>query len=317
MATHTLENHTLKLVINERGGVIDAFQYTYNNGCEYVCNQGEEHAFDILRPRTKLSEHSAAEASMFPMVPMVNRIRGNSFEWQGRQVTLPINSQVDPDFFLHGDGWLTQWQLCRQNPQELWLELVMTSDIKSVCHYQAKQRFQLEQDSLIVTMTVTNLSEEAFPFGAGFHPFFYCLPDTQVQFSALGVWREDATYLPSDYTTAISTVFDFEQAKPIPNAWINNGYRMDKSGVTATLNHNNGLRVTLTSPCHYLQVYKPEGQAGFLCLEPQSQAVNAHSELASLATTPFDTTKNHESLTILAPKQSMQITMTIKVQATL
>ncbi|MEZ9026131.1 aldose 1-epimerase [Vibrio cyclitrophicus] len=313
MAIHTLENDTLKLIINELGGVIDAFQYTHNN----KCNQGEEHAFNILRPRTKLSENNAGEASMFPMVPMVNRIRGNSFEWLGHQITLPIHSQIDPDFFLHGDGWLTHWQLCRQNQQELWLELAMTSDIKGVCHYQAKQRFQLEQDSLIVTMTVTNLSEEAFPFGAGFHPFFHCLPDTRVQFPALGWWREDATYLPIDYTSVIPPIYSFERAKPIPKIWLNNGYRLDKSGVKATLKHGNGLLVTLISPCNYLQVYKPIGPASFLCLEPQSQAVNAHACLSSFRTSNDNSIHESLGLTILTIHQSMQLTMTIKIDSSL
>ncbi|MGR5179261.1 aldose 1-epimerase [Vibrio parahaemolyticus] len=305
MATHTLENDKLKVVINELGGVIDAFQY------------GREHPLDILRPRTEFGVSSTGEASMFPMVPMVNRIRGNRFEWLGRQVVLPINQQVDQDFFLHGDGWLSRWQLCQQNSKEGWLEIAMTSDIEGVCHYQAKQGYQLQQDSLTITMTLTNFGEEAFPFGAGFHPFFHCLPDTQVHFSALELWLEDAHHLPTEHTTAIPAVFNFEQEKALPKAWINNGYQMDKSGVNATLKHSNGLLITLTSPCRYLQVYKPEGNSNFLCLEPQSQAVNAHAFLPPLPLSNGNSIQEDLGLTILAPYQSMQITMTINVDDSL
>ncbi|MDN4711116.1 hypothetical protein QYZ44_18160 [Vibrio parahaemolyticus] len=87
MATHTLKNDMFNLVINERGGCIDCFQY-----------RGKK-PFDILRPRTALGNDSAGESGMFPMAPLVNRVRANRFNWRGKQVVLPINPQVDKDFF--------------------------------------------------------------------------------------------------------------------------------------------------------------------------------------------------------------------------
>ncbi|EMK3396588.1 aldose 1-epimerase [Vibrio parahaemolyticus] len=299
MATHTLKNDMFNLVINERGGCIDCFQY-----------RGKK-PFDILRLRTELGNGSAGESGMFPMIPLVNRVRANHFNWRGKQVVLPINPQVDKGFFLHGDGWLSQWKLSQENQTDGWIELELASSIDGVCHYYAVQRFHLIQNRLVVTMTLANQGTEDFPFGLGFHPFFSCLPDTKVTFPAFGVWLEDHCYLPCSYTTNIPPVFNFNKSKRIPEDWINNGYSMGEPGVVATIQHSNGLVITLTSPCEYLQVFKPKGQSNFLCLEPQSQAVDAHSYLP---TSSDDSATSNMGLVVLSPNQSMQIQMSIQVR---
>ncbi|EAS43158.1 aldose 1-epimerase [Photobacterium profundum] len=294
MAIHTLENGRLKVVINEMGGVIDVFTY------------GDERPFDILRPRIHDGTNFAGNSSLFPMLPMVNRIRDNQFDWQGRRVVLPINESVDSHFFLHGNGWLTQWQ-CQANAEceHTVLKLAMASDIEGVCHYEAEQTYKLDGDRLTITLCLTNIGDEVFPFGIGFHPFFHCLPDTLIKFSAQGIWLEDVHYLPTDFMEHIPDVFNFGQGKTIPTVWINNGYYLAEDGVNIILKHPNRVAVVVTSPCRYLQVYKPTGYSDFLCLEPQSQSVNSHKTLY------LDDSSN--SLSILAPHHSMHIVMTIKV----
>ncbi|MGF1724282.1 aldose 1-epimerase [Photobacterium nomapromontoriensis] len=306
MAIHTLENGQLKVVINETGGTIDAF--TYSN----------QSPFDILRPRLVDSTNFAGNSSSFPMLPMVNRIRGNQFTWQDRHIILPVNEAIDADFFLHGNGWLTQWR-CKTPPltastrslstntmlpHEPSLTLTMQSHIPDVCRYTAEQYFQLTHSGLTITLRLTNTGQQPFPFGLGFHPFFHCLPDTLVQFSAEGMWLEGTDYLPTDYMTPIPDAFNFSHQKPIPSMWMNNGYKVHEGGIKIRLQHPNGLSIQMVSPCQYLQAYKPEGDSDFLCLEPQSQHVNAHH------------CAHHDSLTILKPDESMSITMSITIQLT-
>ena len=50
------------------------------------------------------------EASSFPLVPYVNRIRGGRFTFRGREVRLAPNMAGDPSP-LHGQGWLDPWQV--------------------------------------------------------------------------------------------------------------------------------------------------------------------------------------------------------------
>lgn len=47
---------------------------------------------------------------MFPMLPMANRVAGNRFIFQGREIVLPRH-HADAHFFLHGDGWLQCWDI--------------------------------------------------------------------------------------------------------------------------------------------------------------------------------------------------------------
>ena len=48
---------------------------------------------------------------MFPMLPLANRVAGNRFIFQGREIVLPRH-HADAHFFLHGDGWLQRWDAC-------------------------------------------------------------------------------------------------------------------------------------------------------------------------------------------------------------
>lgn len=54
----------------------------------------------------------ATDASCFPLVPFANRVSGNRFVWQGREYQLQPNVEWDAHY-LHGDGWLGQWQCVR------------------------------------------------------------------------------------------------------------------------------------------------------------------------------------------------------------
>lgn len=292
MAIHTLENSKLKVIINEMGGVIDAFTY-----------RGEQ-PFEILRPRIKDGSNFAGNSGLFPMLPVVNRIRNNQFYWQGRHIVLPIHDGIDQEYFLHGDGWLTQWEYNIETNETGAQPLILTtkSKISGVCDYTAEQKYTLEDDRLILTLSLRNTGQEVFPFGIGFHPFFHCLPETLVKFHAQGMWFEDIHYLPTNYVRQIPELFSFTEEKLIPSMWINNGFHLSEDGINIKLNHQNGLTVSIMSSCRYLQVYKPEGLTNFLCLEPQSQHVDAHNS------------PHYDSLTILEPQESMVITMSIIVQ---
>lgn len=299
MAIHILKNGLLKVVINDEGGTIDAMTY------------GDKTPFNILRPRVEDGTCFAGNSSLFPMVPLVNRISNNQFWWENRLIKLPINKFVDANYFLHGDGWLTKWEkrelqkevsegeVLPLDQSELYLS--MHSNIEGICAYKAEQHYILEKNKLTIIMCLTNIGSVPFPFGMGFHPFFHCLPDTLVQFKATGFWLEDDNYLPTKYDTNIPDDFSFEKKKKVPEQWINNGYRMDDNGIDITLHHQDALTILVRSNCHFLQVYKPKGISNFICLEPQSQFVNAHNSPC------------HDSLTVLQYQESISILMSISV----
>ena len=63
----------------------------------------------LLRDTDPAQPWHPAQSALFPMLPLANRVAGNLFELWGEACALPA-SELDPDFFLHGDGWLQRWQ---------------------------------------------------------------------------------------------------------------------------------------------------------------------------------------------------------------
>ncbi len=282
--THTIENDYLRLTVSENGGAVSNLVYLPKE-------------FNVLRPSSDLS--FAGESGLFPMLPMANRISGNRFDWHGKSVNLPLHNYNDT-FFIHGDGWLNSWRREYELDNEQKIKLSSTSCIEGVCSYSAILCYALDANRLSITLKIINEGKEAFPFGAGFHPFFTIGDSSKLAFNAMGMWLEDENNLPTDYLSQIPEPFNFSELKSIPNMWINNGYRLVDS-CQFTLEHPNSVSINVTSPCQYLQVYKPQGVSSFICLEPQSHYVDAHS-CASL-----------ESLTILEPYQFMEVRMVMSV----
>ncbi|KHT61666.1 hypothetical protein RJ45_21360 [Photobacterium gaetbulicola] len=268
-----------------------------NGGCITSLTFGKHH---ILKPSptSSIAFPFAGQSAMFPMAPIVNRISNNQFEWQGRRFDLPLNG-TDPNFFLHGDAWLSQWHLIPESCCQNQLAITMQSSIPDVCCYKLIQTIRIEHEQIYFTLTLKNNGDTEFPFGIGFHPFFVVDNKTRIQFSAQGFWTEDENHLPAAYSQYIPNEFNFSSATVIPDHWINNGY-YSGSGLDCTLTQER-IKINIRSAEPYIQVYKPQGDAGFICIEPQSQFVDAHS------------TNNKQSLTVLKPTQSMSVFMSIRI----
>lgn len=84
METLLIENAHLRMRVNPQGG-------------------GLQELFSLTCGQPVLWD--GGDSALFPMVPLANRVAGNRFRFQGREVVLP-QSPVDERFFLHGDGWL-------------------------------------------------------------------------------------------------------------------------------------------------------------------------------------------------------------------
>lgn len=160
MTIYTLSHGPLKLDVSDRGGVIEGFW---------------RDATPLLRPGKKSGV--ATDASCFPLVPFANRVSGNRFVWQGREYQLQPNVEWDAHY-LHGDGWLGQWQCVSRSEDSLCLVYEHRS---GVYHYRVSQAFHLTADTLTVTLSVTNQGAETLPFGTGWHPYFPLSPQTRIR----------------------------------------------------------------------------------------------------------------------------------------
>ncbi|HEV2748118.1 MAG TPA: aldose 1-epimerase [Allosphingosinicella sp.] len=211
--------------------------------------------------------HSVLEAASFPLVPFCNRIRGGSFSFRGRQVTLARNLSGDPSP-LHGQGWLSPWEVASRDVAEA--ELVFRHQPGEwPWAYEARQYFALGPTGLGLRLSCLNLSEEPMPCGLGQHPYFPCTPETRLDTEVAEVWTVDRDVLPVERVPAAGR-YDLRD-RLVCGQDLDNGFggwggsaRLATPGVP--------FDTGLESPdAGYFQLYSP-ASGGFIVAEPVTHA---------------------------------------------
>jgi aldose 1-epimerase len=173
----------LRLELNPSiGGSISAFEWL-----------GGDAPRSILR-ECHTDRKNVLDASSFPLVPYVNRIRGGAFNFRGREVRLTENMAGDPSP-LHGQGWLSPWTVDRSDEHSADLHFHHAAG-EWPWEYEARQEFLLDERGLAVTLTCRNLSDEVMPCGLGQHPYFACGSETRIDTGVTDVWTIDEHVLP-------------------------------------------------------------------------------------------------------------------------
>ncbi|PWW10992.1 aldose 1-epimerase [Mangrovibacter plantisponsor] len=257
MANYTIENPCLRARITDNGACLLSLECLGNGG-------------HILRQWLVKDIWHPAESAMFPMLPFANRIAGNCFSVRDKIYTLPQSPFNDP-YYLHGNGWLTQWRLLEI--KDSYIILRSQPAPIGIYYYIADIEYRLIDNQFTAKITLIHLGKQAAPYGAGFHPFFQTSLDDTVQFSSTGYWSENEFHLADEWHEEIPGYMNFSQPR-VPSAkWINNCY----SGWNGVAQITNRLRkITLSSDLPWLMVYQ-NGNDNFVCLEPQSHQVNAHN----------------------------------------
>ena len=243
------------------GGAISAFTWT-----------GEGGRTPILRPsHTPLQK--VLDASCFPLVPFVNRIRGGCFSFRGRQVRLAPNMAGDPNP-LHGQGWAGSWNL--ESRSEASATLVFDHPAGEwPWMYHARQEFRLEADALHLRLACENRSQEAMPCGLGFHPYFRCRPATRIETEVQQVWTVDKDVLPVARMPATGRYAIGDD--PVCGRGLDNGYG-GWSGRAIFTDPDWPFEIELSSPAvRYFQLYSPT-EGGIFVAEPVTHANAALNE---------------------------------------
>lgn len=164
------------------GGAISAFEWIGGDGAQ-----------PILR-KCNSPLQNVHEASCFPLVPYVNRIRGGCFSFRGRTVRLEPNMAGDASP-LHGQGWLNPWDVESADSQTA----VITYRHEPgewPWSYEARQHFELDERGFSVRLSCRNSGDEPMPCGLGEHPCFHCGPETRLDTSVECAWTVDGHVLP-------------------------------------------------------------------------------------------------------------------------
>lgn len=209
----------------------------------------------------------------FPLVPFVNRVRGGTFDFGGKTVSLKPNLAGDQSP-LHGQGWLAPWTV---------EDATEASAILKFDHepgewpwsYRSLQLFELDDGGLSYRISCTNLSDEPMPCGVGIHPYFPCGPDTRLDTEVSAVWTIDEHVLPVDKVPA-------EGKYSLRNRTIC-GQQLDHGfggwgGQARVSDPNWPFEISFSSPsAKFFQVYSP-AEGGFFAAEPVTHANAAMNE---------------------------------------
>ena len=205
----------------------------------------------------------------YPLIPWSGRVSGGGFSIDGHRIDLPLN-RAEEAWPIHGSGWQRTWQVAEASAcaASLTLEETVTA---GYC-YQAVQRYALDDNTLVVTLSATNTGAIPMPFGLGLHPFFPRNAGAYLHAPAKGVWRKDErTSMPVE-RVAVPAAWDFGRDATLPDGLDNFFDGWD--GRAAIHWPQRGLRLDIDADADRYIVYVP-AQRDFFCFEPVDHAVNA------------------------------------------
>lgn len=242
-------------LLPELGGAIAALRH---EGC------------DILRPAGP-GISDPLTAACFPLVPYANRIADGRFEFNGRHIRLPRNFGDHPHS-LHGIGWQSKWTIEHVEPAHAVIRHEHGGGDHWPWPYRSEQRIAIAEDGLTITLTLTNLADEAVPAGLGLHPYFPRDANTRLTAHSERLWLADATMLPT--RPAPSDYFgDWAAGARIEgDALIDNAYEGWDGG--ASIEQSGGrVRIDVRGASAY-HLYRP-AEADFFCFEPVTHLPDA------------------------------------------
>lgn len=228
------------------------------------------------------------------LAPWSNRISGGGFSFEGQFHALESNGERYPN---HGNAYASVWNVAEI--YESRAVLALSSVGPGPFSYDARLTYRLEGPSLSMRLALTNRAHIALPYGGGFHPWFPRTSDARLGFTAAGVWTETSDHLPDRYLAG-DPDWDFEDAPPLPDRWLNNAFT-GWSGQARIVwpSRNLAAIVTADQPLRTLILYSPSKSADFISIEPVSHSVDAHNR-TGIGVAPPQRLAPGETLTLTA-----------------
>ena len=248
----------------------------------------------VLRSTPGASLATVRDAGSYPLVPYSNRIAHATLKWNGTSHPLVQNFPPEPHA-IHGVGWQRPWSLLEAQRQFALLSFEHRPDADWPFAFDSSQAFRLGADALELTLSVTNQSAQAAPFGLGWHPYFVKRARSRIAFDATGRWEMGGDKLPTH--RVLSRGLDVDCAA------LDVDHCFD--GWTGMLHLRDELLHTrLSSSLRRLVVFTND-RRDFVAIEPVSHVNNA----VNMEATATDT-----GVQVLQPGQSMTAQMRIEVE---
>lgn len=183
--TITLKNSNYEVVLNSHGAEINSFR-SVKDGTKYVF-EGPESIWKFHAP---------------VLFPHVGRIKDGFYTWQGKEYHL-VNNGMSRDL---------EHKLIEQTETKAVFELTESAETadKFPWKFSLKTCYELRDDGLTFTTTVTNTDTTTMLFSVGSHTAFCCPRNT-----------DPAGTTNSDYQ------YEFEKKEPLTTVCLNADARLD------------------------------------------------------------------------------------------
>jgi aldose 1-epimerase len=252
----------------------------------------------VLRstPEAVLRAGEVNGMACYPLVPYANRIGKRRFRFAGAEHILAANFPGSPHT-LHGVGWRRAWRVDASDARSCTLGLEHRARDGGAedwrFDFDARQRFELDDHGLTVTVSMTNVENTDAPAGIGLHAFFPRRSGQRLAFNALGALLNGPDMLPSSQVSGGD--WDFSQGRRVGEAALDNDF-LGWDG-SAVLSAEAGPRVLMRAGPAFsvLRVYTPPN-ADFLAVEPVSHRADAINH-------PED---RDGAMTVLAPGATLE-----------
>lgn len=194
-----------------------------------------EAATEFVRPTPvrALAEHNARATAGYPLVPYSNRIGDGRFRFEGVDYHLERNTSI-PLHPIHGLGCIRPWNLRNLKTVRTAEGATTSRAMLAFTHvsrgesdrawpwsFEAIQNYELDDEKLRWSLSITNRDTRSMPAGIGMHPFFPKSPRMAIQFGAKSVWRNDDRMLPLG-RTPVPAEWNFSDARSVADLDVDN-----------------------------------------------------------------------------------------------
>jgi aldose 1-epimerase len=251
----------------------------------------------VLRSTPADQLKAARQSGSFPLVPFSNRIAQARLHWQGTSHPLVRNNGDEPHA-IHGVGWQRAWQVLEHDESSAFLSYEHRADSAWPFAFDASQVIQLSNNTLNLTLSITNQARTPAPVGLGWHPYFVKRPGSELSFQALGRWEMGADKLPTHRSavSGLNTACAELTVDHCFDGW-NGELELRDEQMLVRLQSNLSRLVVFTNP-----------QRDTVALEPVSHVNNAVNLMQSGASTAESL-----GLSVLPPGESMSARLEIQV----
>jgi galactose mutarotase-like enzyme len=181
------------------------------------------------------------------LLPWPNRIANASYRFENRELHLPV-TEPRTGCAIHGLTHTLPWRQVEMSTATVTLALELQPESGYPFRLDLRAAYSLDDDGLTVTVSATNRSEVACPYGAGAHPYVRLagggtIDHALLQIPASATLAADDRGIPTGVERPVSgTDHDFRSPRPIGSVVLDTAF----TGLTA--GDDDITRISLSEP---------------------------------------------------------------------